>query len=141
MQKGAARRAGQLVDELERERDRLSRLTSAWGNGLAARLAELYSSEQAEARRRLQLELERGVVKAADELLRAAEQVSLVDYEVSLALYRRAHGAGLQSPLEFQDVDPGKDEIAFGFEGEYWNDELLGLRFSLPDRCGAGVER
>ena len=91
-------------------------------------------------RRRLQLELKRGVIKIADELLRASEQVSLVDYEVGLALYRRLHGSGPQSPLVFQDVAPGKDEVAFGFEGEYWNDELLGLRFALPNRCVEGVQ-
>jgi hypothetical protein len=139
LQKGFARRSAQLVEELDREREKLTRLSSALGDGLTARLGELYSAEQAEARRRLQLELEKGVVKVADELLRAAEQVSLIDYEVSLALYRRAHGSGPQSPLVFQEVAAGKDEVAFGFDGEYWNDELLGLRFALPDRCSEGV--
>ena len=139
LQKGAARRAALLVQELDREREKLTRLSSAFEGGLAAHLAELYGSAQAEARRGQQLELDKGVVRVADELLRAAEQVSLVDYEVGLALYRRARGNTAEAPLVFEDVSPGKDEVAYGFDGEYWNDELAKLRFAIPNRCLEGV--
>ncbi len=140
LQKGAPHRAARFVEELERERDALTRLSSSLGDALSAHLAELYAGEQAEAGRRLRLELEKGVIQIADDLLRAADQVSLVDYEVGLALYRRQRGNGPRSTLAFEDVAAGKEEIAFAFEGEYWNDELFGLRFSLPDRCSEGVQ-
>jgi hypothetical protein len=139
LQKGAGRRAAQLVAQLAKERDKLDRLASAWkDSGLWDSLAELYAGAQAEAERKRQLELERGVIRAADELLRAAEQVSLVDYEVGLALYRRARQAP-KSQLAFQTVDPERDEVAYGFDGEYWNDELPALRFGLKNRCAEGV--
>ena len=139
-QKGAGKKARELVEALVKERETLGRYASAWDGGLFQRLDELYSAEQAEAERRRQLELEKGVIRAADDLLRAAEQVSLVDYEVGLALYRRVRGSGPQSPLTFQDVAPGKAELAYGFDGEYWNDELFHYRFALPNRCAAGVQ-
>lgn len=138
-QKGSGRKAAQLVAQLAAERERLDKHASAWSGGLYARLVELYSAAHAEAERRRLLELEKGVQRVADELLRAAEQVSLVDYEVGLALYRRAHGSGPQSPLVFQEVAPGKGELAYGFDGEYWNDELPAMRFALANRCLEGA--
>ena len=41
-----------------------------------------------------------------------------------------------QAPtLTFSDDKPGPKEEAYEFDGEYWNDELQELRFSLVNRC------
>lgn len=140
LQKGAGKHAEQWYRQLLRERELLDRAASGWAeSGLYARLADVYKLALDEAGRRRRVELERGVVRAADELLAAVEQVNLVDYEVGLALYRRAGKSGLASPLTFADPLPKGDEVGFEFVGEYWNDELPAMRFALSDRCSEGV--
>ncbi len=70
----------------------------------------------------------------ADKLLRAAEQVRLMEYEVGLKLYERVkRGSKLVPLLEEEPVKP--DQVAFKFVDEYWNDELRDYRFSLKSRC------
>ncbi len=138
LQKGAGARAEQLLEQLRKERDQLARYAGSWELGLQLRLASIYSLALAEAQRRRQLELEKGAIRVADELLAAVEQVNLVDYEVGLALYRRQRGPQ-SSGLVFGDALPKEGEIGFEFDGEYWNDELQSLRFALADRCTSGV--
>ena len=70
----------------------------------------------------------------ADKLLRAAEQVRLMEYEVGLKLYERVKkGSKLVALIEEQQLKP--HEVAFRFKEEYWNDELRTYRFSLKSRC------
>ena len=139
LQKGAGARADRWVAQLRREREELVRYAGSWSeSGLQQRLAALYAPALAEAERRRQLELERGAIRVADELLGAVEQVNLVDYEVGLALYRRQRG-NKASTLTFADALPKANEVGFEFDGEYWNDELQSLRFALVDRCAEGV--
>jgi hypothetical protein len=136
LQKGRGKRASDLVAQLGREHDLLERYTGAFAEGgLATTLAKLYAQEMAEAERQRQLELEAGVARSADELLGAVEQAGLVDYEVGLALYRRGRPDAAAPALTFADDKPGPSEEAYEFDGEYWNDELPGLRFSLVNRC------
>jgi hypothetical protein len=139
LQKGAGARAERFLNQLRRERDELVRYAGSWSDsGLQQRLASIYSLALSEAQRRRQLELEKGAIRVADELLGAVEQVNLVDYEVGLALYRRQR-ASQTSGLVFADAMPKEGEVGFEFDGEYWNDELQSLRFALADRCTSGV--
>ena len=136
LQKGRGKRAADLVAELNREHELLERYTGAFAEGgLNLTLARLYEQEMSEATRRVQLELETGVVRSADDLLGAVEQAGLVDYEVGLALYRRGRPDAQAPTLTFSDDKPGPKEEAYEFDGEYWNDELQALRFSLVNRC------
>jgi len=140
LQKGSGKRTAQLVDHLGHEREALEKNSSAWNeSGLARRLGELYAQEQAEAERRRTLELQKGVQRVADELLAAAEQVSLADYEVGLALYRRGRETVPGTALTFADDKAGPGEVGYDFDGEYWNDELPVFRFVLANRCALGV--
>jgi hypothetical protein len=139
LQKGAGARAERFLAQLIKERDQLVRYAGSWSeSGLQQRLASIYSLALSEAQRRRQLELEKGALRVADELLGAVEQVNLVDYEVGLALYRRQR-ASQSSGLLFADAMPKEGEVGFEFDGEYWNDELQNLRFALADRCTSGV--
>jgi hypothetical protein len=139
-EKGAAHRLTRRLDELRHERDTVDRYAAALApTGLAAQLTGLYSAAIAETDRQRQLEVEKEVVVRADELLHAAEQVGLLDYEVGLALYRRDRGAEPSSPLVFESEQPGPREEAYGFDGEYWNDELDDYRFHLENLCGQGI--
>jgi hypothetical protein len=140
LEKGAPRRADAYVQQLKQERDQLGSLAGYFArSGLAKNLSTFYSAALAEGERQRQLALEQGVIDAADTLLHDAEQVTLLDYEVGLALYRRDRGSGPTSPLVFEDVRPKHDEEAYEFDGEYWNDELLDYRFQLDDRCAGGA--
>jgi hypothetical protein len=136
LQKGRGKRAADLVAQLGREHDLLERYTGAFAEGgLATTLSKLYAQEMSEAERQRQLELEAGVARSADELLGAVEQAGLVDYEVGLALYRRGRPDAAAPALTFSDDKPGPNQEAYEFDGEYWNDELPALRFSLVNRC------
>ena len=64
----------------------------------------------------------------ADKLLRAAEQVRLMEYEVGLKLYERVKRGleGSSCPPRRRRSTP--TQVAFQFDGEYWNDELRSYR-------------
>ena len=78
--------------------------------------------------------LQESVREEADKLLRAAEQVRLMEYEVGLKLYERIkRGAKLVQPEKQAPLAEGQE--AFRFDGEYWNDELRSYRVRIPSRC------
>ncbi len=132
--KGTAQRAHGHLEALELERERLGRFAGSFGQRLFRHLAAVYDLSRAEADRQFRLRLEEAVRREADKLLRAEEQVRLMDYEVGLKLYERIkRGAKLASRIEEEALRA--DQVAFTFNGEYWNDELRTYRFSLQSRC------
>jgi hypothetical protein len=97
-------------------------------------MTRLYDLARAEATRTYQARLKASVRDQADRLLRAAEQVRLMEYEVGLKLYERVRkGSRLVPLLSEQELAP--KQVAFRFVDEYWNDELRSYRFSLHSRC------
>jgi hypothetical protein len=130
---GGTRRAARLLELLELESEHLGRYAGSFGR-LHAHLVKLYSLALAEARRTHQSRLEQAVRQEADTLLRAAEQVRLMEYEVGLKLYERVKkGARVVAPPEEELLSPS--QVAFRFDGEYWNDELRAYRVHLDSRC------
>jgi hypothetical protein len=79
--------------------------------------------------------LKKALVSAADTLLRNEEQVRLLDYEIGLDLYKRVKKGALFSRAPIKDEPVGKDDVAYPFDGEYWNDETKDFRLFLPSRC------
>ena len=105
-----------------------------FGDRLFSHLAKLYTLARSEAIRVHRERLEEGVREEADRLLRAAEQVRLMEYEVGLKLYERIkQDARLVPPPEEDALSPA--QVAFAFNGEYWNDELRSYRVSIKSRC------
>lgn len=134
MATGGTHRAAQFLQTLELEGERLGKYAGSFGDRLFPHLVKLYDLAHAEAQRVFQERLAEAVRHEADKLLRAAEQVRLMDYEVGLKLYERVKkGAKLVTPKEEQALKD--DEVAFRFDGEYWNDELRTYRFHLESRC------
>jgi hypothetical protein len=81
-----------------------------------------------------QARLAEAVRQQADTLLRAAEQVRLMEYEVGLKLYERVKkGSRPPPPAEEALLQPR--QVAFTFDGEYWNDELKSYRVRIESRC------
>lgn len=132
--KGAPKRAKKFLDSLDLEAEQLGRFAGTFGDRLFAHVTRLYDLARAEAMRVWRLRLEEAVRDEADTLLRAAEQVRLMEYEVGLKLYERVKkGSQLTPRVEAPPLTPS--QVAFHFKDEYWNDELRDYRFSLQSRC------
>lgn len=131
---GPAMRAAKFLQSLNFEGERLGRFSGSFGDQLYAHLTKLYDLAHAEARRSYDKAIDDALRAEADKLLRAAEQVRLMEYEVGIKLYERVKkGSKLVLPQEEKPLTTA--QIAFPFEGEYWNDELRDYRFSLKSRC------
>ncbi|MCP3139002.1 hypothetical protein [Pyxidicoccus xibeiensis] len=131
---GGTQRAARFVETLDLEGERLGRYAGSFGDRLFAHLTKLYDLSRAEAVRIHQERLAEAVRQEADTLLRAAEQVRLMEYEVGLKLYERVKkGAKVVAPEDEQDLSP--TNVAFRFGGEYWNDELKSYRVRIESRC------
>jgi hypothetical protein len=132
--KGPAKRARKFLESLELEGEKLGKFAGAFGDRMFSYMTRLYDLARAEATRIYQERLRDATRAEADKLLRAAEQVRLMEYEVGLKLYERVKkGSKLVKDLEEEKLKDG--QIAFKFRDEYWNDELRDYRFSLKSRC------
>lgn len=131
---GGTQRAARFVELLDMEGERLGRYAGSFGDRLFAHLTKMYDLSRAEAVRVHDARLAEAVRQEADTLLRAAEQVRLMEYEVGLKLYERVKkGAKVVPPEDEQELSPA--QVAFRFSGEYWNDELKSYRVRIESRC------
>jgi hypothetical protein len=132
------RRAGDFVERLQKERDLIDEYASRFEqSGLTRALRQLYDRELAEATRQREVLLRRALQAAADRLLRDEEQVRLLDYEIGLDLYKRVKKNSTSSRLAAKDEPILPEDVAYVFDGEYWNDELKDYRLFLPSRCAS----
>jgi len=131
---GGTQRAARFLEVLELEGERLGRYAGSFGDRLFSHLTKLYDLSRAEAVRVHDARLAEAVRQEADTLLRAAEQVRLMEYEVGLKLYERVKkGARVVAPEDEQMLSP--TQTAYRFDGEYWNDELRSYRVRIDSRC------
>ncbi|HVP61622.1 MAG TPA: hypothetical protein VMT11_13740 [Myxococcaceae bacterium] len=131
---GSTKRASRYLESLNLESENLGRHAGGFGDRLYKHLTKIYDLARAEAERVYQQRLRDAVREEADKLLRADEQVRLMEYEVGLKLYERVkRGAKLVQPEKQASLTSA--QIAFKFTGEYWNDELRSYRVSIPSRC------
>jgi hypothetical protein len=131
---GSTKRAARFRDSLNLESELKARYAGGFGERLFSQTTKIYDLAVAEAERVYRQRLQDAVREEADKLLRAAEQVRLMEYEVGLKLYERIkRGAKLVQPEKQTPIAEGQE--AFRFDGEYWNDELRSYRVSIPSRC------
>lgn len=122
---------------LQRERETVDTLSNE--KGLATHLARIYDLKIAEVVRKLEKAVEDEAVDVAGELLDYEEQARLVDYEVSLEVFRRLKkGTGAKVVDEEPPIPLGSRDVYYPFDGEYWNDELHDYRFRIENRCFGG---
>ncbi|MBL8941296.1 MAG: hypothetical protein JNM69_42515 [Archangium sp.] len=132
--RGSTRRARVFLESLELEGEQLGRYAGTFGERMFGYMTRVYDLSRAEAVRIYQQRLTESVRVEADKLLRAAEQVRLMEYEVGLKLYERVKkGSKLVALLEEEPLKT--NQVSFKFADEYWNDELRTYRFSLKSRC------
>lgn len=131
------RRTLTFLEALQRERQSAEAFSDA--HGLRTHLAKLYDLKIAEVVRRLDAVVEEEAMKVAGDLLDYEEQARLVDYEVSLEVFRRLKkGTGKKIADEQKPIPVGGDDVYYVFGGEYWNDELHDYRFRIENRCFGG---
>ncbi len=132
--RGSTKRARKFLESLDLEGEQLGRYAGTFGDRMFGYMTRLYDLARAEGQRIYTERLSESVRVEADKLLRAAEQVRLMEYEVGLKLYERVKkGSKLVALIEEEALKP--DQVAFKFVDEYWNDELRDYRFSLKSRC------
>jgi hypothetical protein len=137
---GPTRRAYRFYEALQLEGENLGRYAGSFGDRLYGHLNRLYVLAVAEAQRVYEARLHDSVRQEADKLVRAAEQVRIMDYEIGLKLYERIKkGSKLIKDVEEPPLTPR--QVGFPFDGEYWNDELRDYRVSLKSRCIEGAEQ
>lgn len=132
--RGTTSRAKKFLESLELEGEMLGRYAGTFGERMFGYFTRLYDLARAEGQRVYTERLAEAVRSEADRLLKAAEQVRLMEYEVGLKLYERVKkGSKLVGLIEEEPLKP--EQVAFKFVDEYWNDELRDFRFSLKSRC------
>lgn len=136
VQRKKPRRLFAFLASLQEERGRIERLSDEFG--LRTHLVRIYDLKIASTNRTLARVVEEEGATVASELLEYEEQARLVDYEVSLEVFRRLReGRGKKVASVEPDIPLGSREVYYRFDGEYWNDELHDYRFRIDDRCFA----
>lgn len=132
--RGPTHRSRLFLSSLEQEGEQLGRYAGTFGDAMFSYFTRLYDLARSEALRIHTQRLNEAVRAEANTLLKAAEQVRLMEYEVGLKLYERVKsGSKMVALLEEPPLQP--EQVAFPFVDEYWNDELRDFRFSLKSRC------
>jgi hypothetical protein len=131
---GPTKRAHRFYEALQLEAENLGRYAGTFGDRLYKHLNRLYVLAVAESERVYEARLRESVRTEADKLVRAAEQVRLMDYEIGLKLYERIK-AGSRLAKDIVEPPLSPKDVGFPFDGEYWNDELRSYRVSLKSRC------
>lgn len=134
-QKRKPSRMLKLLRALQRERSRIDKVSN--GNGLVDHLGRIYDLKIAEVNRKLDALVKDAGEEVAEDLLDYEEQAGLLDYEISLEVFRRLKsGTGKRIAVDEDPPVPlSSDDIYYQFDGEYWNDELHNYRFRIDNRC------
>ena len=134
VQRKKPKRMFAFLDTLQRERERVERFSDEFG--LASHLGRVYDLKVAEVNRDLDRVVREEANAVAAELLDYEEQARLVDYEVSLEVFRRLKkGSGKVIADSEAPIPLGSRDVYYRFDGEYWNDELHDYRFRIDNRC------
>jgi hypothetical protein len=136
-QEGPVAARARLLRALRAERRLIEDHDAAWEDvDLDAALRRLYDLALAEHTRRWRTEFETEADRVALRLLEAEEQMTLLDHELSLDIFKRldAH-AGLQAPDESLTAPFDSQDVYYDFDGEFWNDELHSYQYLIGNRC------
>jgi hypothetical protein len=124
-----------VLERTVKEQEEIDRLGDA---DLRDHAKALYTTRQALLERKRDRKLEVALDKAADDLLAVDEQMSILDYEIGIGLFKRVGARKGAADLhdETLTTPPSDDKRAFfRFNGEYWSDELRDFAVLARDRC------
>lgn len=118
---------------LGRERARLDQVAD---RALRGYLETIYTSRIAQADAAVNRGLERALEVVAENLLAVDEQMTILDYEIGVGLFKGVSG-GLaeRGAAEGPSASAGRPQVAYKFTGEYWSDEIDHFEVRAVDRC------
>ncbi len=136
-QEGAIARRTAFLRVLEDERRKIEDYDSMWEDvALDEHLRRLYDLEIREQSRQWRIEFEEAADRMALELLEAEEQVSLLDYEIGLDIFKRLKVTDARRTVEESLVIPyDSANVYYEWDTEYWNDELHSYQYFITSRC------
>ncbi|MEL6188398.1 MAG: hypothetical protein AAFU79_27560, partial [Myxococcota bacterium] len=127
---------------LARELDRVDDVSDRWREtGLDDDLGGMYVLAAARTDLQLAGSFAAATRAAAEELIAFEEQMSLLDYEIGLAIYERLRGERARREEDRPvDIPLVSAEAIYPFVDEYWNDELDRYDFLIENRCFGAEE-
>jgi hypothetical protein len=136
-QEGSIGRRTQLLRTLEEERRIIERYDSDWEDvELDEHLRRMYDFEIREQTRLWRVEFREASDRAALELLETEEQVTLLDYEIGLDIFKRLKAKEARRTAETTLTIPyDSANVYYEWDTEYWNDELHSYKFFITSRC------
>jgi TolA-binding protein len=125
---------------LEVERRLIEEFDSYWEDvDLDKHLRRVYDLEIREQSRLWRIDFEKSSDAAALGLLEVEEQVSLLDYEVGLDIFKRLKAEEARRAVEQPIIIPyDSANVYYEFDEEYWNDELHSYKYFITTRCFEG---
>lgn len=133
---GSISRRSQFLRALRHELDQLGDVRGAWtDSGLAQHLQTLYENALADQAHRWKTEFGRAADAVAMRLLDTTEQINLLDYEVSMDIYKPLDPRDAKLPEDKKVLPNNKRNVLYEFDGEYWNDELRDYQYFISSRC------
>jgi len=105
--------------------------------GLSRHLGGLYKQKIIQIKEDLKRAMAVSAKEIAQELLKAEEQVNLLEYEVGQAIFQRVSDAAAkgQARKRAAKIPLSSRRIYYPFVGEYWTGELPYYKFNIEDRC------
>ncbi len=134
---GQTRKLFLFLRSLKREQEAIGKYDEWDQVGLSRHLQELYKQKMAQITDDLNRSLEESAAHVAEDLLKAEEQVNLLEYEVGQAIFQRVSDAAGQARVRklAAKIPLYSSRIYYPFVGEYWTKELPFYKFNISDRC------
>ena len=125
-----------LLQALRQERLNVASESGWYRNGLQKHMRALYDSALKTHDRLWHEQFAREADVVSLRLLDTVEQMNILDYEISLDIYKPLDDRTLSlAPTpQLKLPDPGNHNY-YEFDGEYWNEELGNYRFYITSRC------
>ena len=125
--------AGPWRARMERERGRLASIADA---PLRSHVGTIYETRSAQADAAIGRTLDPALDVVADELLVVDEQMTILDYEIGVGLFKGVTGEHRdRAAARLQPVPYGSEQVFHRFDGEYWSDEIQDFQVRVEDRC------
>jgi hypothetical protein len=103
---------------------------------LRAHLDVIYGARLAQAGAAVARTYDRALEVVADELLGVDEQMTILDYEIGVGLFKGVAGENRDRVgKKLPPIPPGGDQVFYRFHGEYWSDEIADFEVRAEDRC------
>ena len=115
------------------EKARIGALTD---RPLREHLNDVYATEMAQADADIARGFDRALESVIDQLLTVDEQMTILDYEIGVGLFKGSTGeqrGRQEAPLE--RIPAAGPRVYYHFSGEYWSDEINDYEVQVGDRC------